>query len=129
MNKKTALPARCFRDQPRADPRRLRSHASGTAARADSTTRCADPAAGRTDSSRRTDQPPPHRQQLPTAAPTEAGPCLIIGALYGGPITDAGYNQAMHEAVMAIKRTSIASRSSKPRTCPMKPARPRRWRT
>lgn len=31
------------------------------------------------------------------------GPCLIIGALYGGPITDAGYNQAMHEAVMAIK--------------------------
>ncbi len=31
------------------------------------------------------------------------GPCLIIGALYGGPITDAGYNQAMHEAVMDIK--------------------------
>ena len=46
-----------------------------------------------------------------TEAPTEpatvateaAGPCLIIGALYGGPITDAGYNQAMHEAVAAIK--------------------------
>lgn len=38
-----------------------------------------------------------------TEAPAEAGPCLIIGALYGGPITDAGYNQAMHEAVMAIK--------------------------
>ncbi len=38
-----------------------------------------------------------------TEVPTEAGPCLIIGALYGGPITDAGYNQAMHEAVMAIK--------------------------
>ena len=36
-------------------------------------------------------------------APTAAGPCLIIGALYGGPITDAGYNQAMHESVMAIK--------------------------
>jgi len=35
--------------------------------------------------------------------PTEAGPCLVIGALYGGPITDAGYNQAMHEAVMDIK--------------------------
>lgn len=29
--------------------------------------------------------------------------CLIIGALYGGPITDAGYNQAMHESVMQIK--------------------------
>lgn len=39
----------------------------------------------------------------PTAAPTEAAPCLIIGALYGGPITDAGYNQAMHDAVVAIK--------------------------
>src|SRR5512137_2439385 len=40
----------------------------------------------------------------PTVAPTEAGPCLTIGALYGGPITDAGYNQAMHEAVMDIKK-------------------------
>jgi basic membrane lipoprotein Med (substrate-binding protein (PBP1-ABC) superfamily) len=39
----------------------------------------------------------------PTAAPTEIPPCLIIGATYGGPITDAGYNQAMHEAVAAIK--------------------------
>jgi basic membrane protein A and related proteins len=39
----------------------------------------------------------------PTAVPTETPPCLIIGATYGGPITDAGYNQAMHEAVMAIK--------------------------
>ncbi len=44
----------------------------------------------------------------PTEAPTQApvaeeGPCLVIGALYGGPITDAGYNQAMHEAVMAIQ--------------------------
>src|SRR5512135_3270896 len=37
----------------------------------------------------------------PTAVPTQAAaaPCLIVGALYGGPITDAGYNQAMHEAV------------------------------
>ena len=42
--------------------------------------------------------------EAPTEVPTEvAGPCLIIGALYGGPITDAGYNQAMHESVMAIK--------------------------
>ncbi|MCJ7513572.1 MAG: BMP family ABC transporter substrate-binding protein [Anaerolineales bacterium] len=37
------------------------------------------------------------------AQPTEEGPCLVIGALHGGSITDAGYNQAMHEAVMAIK--------------------------
>ena len=34
---------------------------------------------------------------------TEEGPCLIIGALHGGPINDAGYNQAMHESVMKIK--------------------------
>jgi basic membrane protein A and related proteins len=40
----------------------------------------------------------------PTVAPTEAGPCLTIGALYGGPMNDAGYNQAMHEAVMDIKK-------------------------
>src|SRR5512136_2925666 len=39
----------------------------------------------------------------PTAAPTDTPPCLIIGATYGGPITDAGYNQAMHEAVMEVK--------------------------
>ena len=30
-------------------------------------------------------------------------PCLIIGATFGGPITDAGYNQAMHESIMQIK--------------------------
>lgn len=45
---------------------------------------------------------PPATEPAPEV-PTEAGPCLIIGALYGGPITDAGYNQAMHEAVMEIK--------------------------
>jgi basic membrane lipoprotein Med (substrate-binding protein (PBP1-ABC) superfamily) len=41
--------------------------------------------------------------EAPTEVPTEAPPCLIIGALHGGPINDAGYNQAMHESVMAIK--------------------------
>ena len=51
---------------------------------------------------------PPTPTVAPTAvpatqAPTAAGPCLVVGALYGGPITDAGYNQAMHESVMAIK--------------------------
>lgn len=35
--------------------------------------------------------------------PVEEGPCLIVGATYGGPINDAGYNLAMHEAVAAIK--------------------------
>ena len=33
----------------------------------------------------------------------EEGPCLVIGATYGGPINDAGYNQAFHESVMKIK--------------------------
>ena len=42
--------------------------------------------------------------ERPRSSRREAGPCLIIGALYGGPITDAGYNQAMHEAVMEIKK-------------------------
>ncbi|NIS81264.1 MAG: BMP family ABC transporter substrate-binding protein [Anaerolineales bacterium] len=35
--------------------------------------------------------------------PPEEEPCLIIGVLHGGPINDAGYNQAMHESVMEIK--------------------------
>ncbi len=49
-------------------------------------------------------EPPVAATEAPTEVPTEAaGPCLTIGALYGGPITDAGYNQAMHESVMAIK--------------------------
>lgn len=38
-----------------------------------------------------------------TTAPAEEAPCLIIGATYGGPINDAGYNQAFHESVMVIK--------------------------
>ena len=39
----------------------------------------------------------------PAEVSAEEEPVLIIGALYGGPITDAGYNQAMHEGVMAIE--------------------------
>jgi len=39
----------------------------------------------------------------PTAEPPEEGPCLIIGALHGGPVTDAGYNQAMHDSIMEIQ--------------------------
>jgi basic membrane protein A and related proteins len=42
--------------------------------------------------------------EVATEVPTETPPCLIIGALYGGPITDAGYNQSMHESVMAVKQ-------------------------
>ena len=38
------------------------------------------------------------------AGQAEEKPVLIIGALYGGPITDAGYNQAMHAGVIAIEK-------------------------
>ncbi len=49
----------------------------------------------------------------PTAEPTKAAaaepakaeaPCLTIGALYVGSVKDAGYNQAMHEGIMEIKK-------------------------
>jgi basic membrane protein A len=45
----------------------------------------------------------PAAEEAP-AAEEEAAACLVIGATYGGPINDAGYNQAMHESVMAIKQ-------------------------
>ena len=44
----------------------------------------------------------------PTAAPAASKePCLIVGALYGGPKNDAGYNQAMAES-MAVMTKSIS---------------------
>lgn len=49
---------------------------------------------------------PPPEEVAPTEPPEEPlaeGPCLMVGALYGGPITDAGYNQAMHDSVVAIR--------------------------
>jgi len=30
-------------------------------------------------------------------------PVLIVGVLYGGPITDAGYNQALHDSVVVMQ--------------------------
>ncbi len=45
----------------------------------------------------------PPTEAPPTEVPTEEPPCLIVGATYGGPMMDAGYNQAMHEAVVAIQ--------------------------
>lgn len=46
----------------------------------------------------------PEATQAPTEEiPTEVPVCLIVGATYGGPMMDAGYNQAMHEAVFAIE--------------------------
>ena len=46
---------------------------------------------------------PPTAVPPTEVVPTEIATCLIIGATFGGSITDAGYNQAMHEAVMDIK--------------------------
>src|SRR5512143_3353809 len=40
----------------------------------------------------------------PTAVPVAKAPCLIVGALYGGPKNDAGYNQAMQESVAAMAK-------------------------
>lgn len=52
-----------------------------------------------------TQPPSPTATTPPTEAPpTEAAPCLVIGALHGGSITDAGYNQAMHDSVMEIQK-------------------------
>jgi basic membrane protein A len=45
----------------------------------------------------------PAPTEAPAAPPTEAGPCLKIGALFGGSVTDAGYNQAFYESVQKIK--------------------------
>jgi basic membrane lipoprotein Med (substrate-binding protein (PBP1-ABC) superfamily) len=46
-------------------------------------------------------EPPPE----PTAVPTEeeAEPCLTVGIIYVGPVTDAGFNQAQHDGLMEMK--------------------------
>jgi len=70
-------------------------------------TACAPKAVTTEPAVKPTEAPPtaiPPTEVPPTEVPTEVPVCLIIGATYGGPITDAGYNQAMHEAVAAIKQ-------------------------
>ncbi len=39
-----------------------------------------------------------------TEAPVAEGPCLIIGVTYVGSITDAGFNQAMHDSAMEVQK-------------------------
>jgi basic membrane protein A len=48
------------------------------------------------------EEPTAEPTEAPPVEPPEEEPCLIVGALHGGPVNDAGYNQAMHESVMAI---------------------------
>lgn len=53
-------------------------------------------------------QAPPPTEVPPTEAPAApaaaTGPCLTVGALYGGPMNDAGYNQAMHESMVEMTK-------------------------
>jgi basic membrane protein A and related proteins len=59
-----------------------------------------------------TEVPPTNAPEPSAVPPTEAltevpkaeGPCLVVGALYGGPMNDAGYNQAMHESMVAMNK-------------------------
>lgn len=64
-------------------------------------------ACGPADEEPAAEEPPveePATEEPATEEPVaEEETCLIIGALYGGPITDAGYNQAMHESIMQIQ--------------------------
>jgi basic membrane lipoprotein Med (substrate-binding protein (PBP1-ABC) superfamily) len=62
-------------------------------------------AAGPTEAPAEPTTPPAEEPKTePEEEPAEEeGPCLIIGALHGGPISDAGYNQAMHESIMKIQ--------------------------
>lgn len=57
-----------------------------------------------TEAPKPTEAPTAAPTEAPTEAPTAEPVCLVVGATYGGPIMDAGYNQAMHEAVMAIQQ-------------------------
>lgn len=38
------------------------------------------------------------------AAPEEKEPCLIVGAIYVGSVTDAGYNQSMHDGLLEMHK-------------------------
>jgi len=63
-------------------------------------TACAAPATP-TQAPEPTSVPP---TEAPTPPPAASGPCLIVGALYGGPMNDAGYNQAMHESMVEMTK-------------------------
>jgi len=64
------------------------------------------PTAAPTEAPVVTEAPTAEPTEAPTEALTEEPVCLVVGATYGGPKMDAGYNQAMHEAVMAIQENN-----------------------
>lgn len=52
-----------------------------------------------------TPTPTPDNTETPAPeTPVDTEPGLIVGVLYGGPITDAGYNQAMHDSMMVVQQ-------------------------
>lgn len=69
---------------------------------------CRAPQATPTSAPPEPTQPPAQPTSTPTEAvaepATEEGPCLIVGAIYVGPVTDAGFNQVQHEGLEAIKK-------------------------
>lgn len=66
---------------------------------------CAAPAASPTP----VPPTPTKAPAAPTTAPavptaTQAGPCIIIGMIVGGSITDAGYNQSQYEGLQILQK-------------------------
>ena len=55
--------------------------------------------------------------EAPTEPPAAEGPCLIVGALYGGPMNDAGYNQAMHESMVEMTEEYRLCEADRGRKC------------
>ena len=39
------------------------------------------------------------------ATPVEEEACITVGAIYVGPINDAGYNQAQHDGLVAMNES------------------------
>jgi basic membrane lipoprotein Med (substrate-binding protein (PBP1-ABC) superfamily) len=68
-------------------------------------TACAAPPAAPAEPTEKPQEPAKSAEtEAPAEPPAATEPCLIVGALYGGPMNDAGYNQAMHESVVEMNK-------------------------
>ncbi|OQB23830.1 MAG: hypothetical protein BWY11_01560 [Firmicutes bacterium ADurb.Bin182] len=47
----------------------------------------------------------PAAENTPKAENTDTEPALTIGVLYGGPMTDSGYNQSLHDSMLEVQAT------------------------
>lgn len=45
----------------------------------------------------------PAAENTPKAENTDTEPALTIGVLYGGPMTDSGYNQSLHDSMLEVQ--------------------------